>query len=103
MLVSLTQQVKMQDANTKETLKFKFNRLLSRQTGDGSLMVELPAVRPAEEPLPGKFQPSDLPRSHFRVSFPRLDPPRSRCRVSFPPSDPPRNHFRVNPPSTCHV
>ena len=42
----------MQDATTKETLKFKFNRLLSRQTGDGSLMVELPAIRPNEDVLP---------------------------------------------------
>ena len=46
-------QVKMQDMNTKETLKFKYNRWLSRKHDDGEVMRELPAIRPSQQVLPG--------------------------------------------------
>ena len=43
----------MQDMNTKETLKFKMNRWLSRHHDDGDIMREMPAVRPGQPVLQG--------------------------------------------------
>ena len=43
----------MQDMNSKETLKFKYNRWLSRKQDDGEIMRELPAIRPSQQVLPG--------------------------------------------------
>ena len=47
-------EVKMQDLNTKTSLKFMFNRWLSTSEDDWDIMRELPAVRPGEDILPGK-------------------------------------------------
>ena len=47
--------VKLQDLNTKETLKFVFNRWLSTTEDDQDIMRELPAVRPGEDILPGQL------------------------------------------------
>ena len=46
-------EVKMQDLNSKETLKFTFNRWLSPTEDDQDIMRELPVVRPGEDVLPG--------------------------------------------------
>lgn len=42
----------MQDMNSKETLKFKFNRWLSRRHDDQDIFREQPAVRPGKTVLP---------------------------------------------------
>ena len=42
----------MQDINTKETLKFRVNRYLSRNHDDQDIVRELAAVRPGQEILP---------------------------------------------------
>ena len=47
-------EVKMLDLNSKEQLRFQFNRWLSRQQEDGEIMRELPAIRPGQEVLPGR-------------------------------------------------
>ena len=46
-------EVRMQDLNTDEMLKFDFNRWLSREEDDGEIMRELPVQRPGENVLPG--------------------------------------------------
>ena len=46
----------MQDMNTKETQKYKFNRWLSRSEEDNEIMRELPTVRPGQEVLQGEFE-----------------------------------------------
>ena len=38
---------------TKEGLKFRFNRWLSRSHDDREVMRELPAIRPQQDVLPG--------------------------------------------------
>lgn len=45
--------VRMQDLNTNEVLKFNFDRWLSREEDDGEIMRELPVQRPGESALPG--------------------------------------------------
>lgn len=49
-------EVRMQDLNSDEMLKFNFNRWLSREEDDGEIMRELPVQKPGENALPSKFQ-----------------------------------------------
>ena len=46
-------QLKMHNVDSEEFLKFKFDRLLSRQLDDGATARELPAIRPGDYLLPG--------------------------------------------------
>ena len=48
-------EVRMQDLNLNEVLKFNFNRWLSRGEDDGEIMRELPVQRPGENVLPSKY------------------------------------------------
>ena len=54
----VVKQVKLKDMTTKETLKFDFNCWLSLRHTDATLMRELPAVRPAQDVLPGNWNKS---------------------------------------------
>ncbi|KAH3831729.1 hypothetical protein DPMN_104999, partial [Dreissena polymorpha] len=45
-------EVRMQDLNTEETLKFNFSRWLSREEDDGEIMREMAVSRPGESSLP---------------------------------------------------
>lgn len=47
-------EVKMHDLGTKESLKFSFNRWLSRKQDDQEIMRELPVIRSGEETMPCK-------------------------------------------------
>ena len=44
----------MQNAETQEFLKFKFDRYLSKNFDDGDVAREMPAIRPGEFILPSK-------------------------------------------------
>lgn len=48
-------EVRMQDLNSDEMLKFNFNRWLSREEDDGEIMRELPVQKPGENALPSKL------------------------------------------------
>ena len=63
-------EVKMQDLNTKTSLKFMFNRWLSTSEDDWDIMRELPAVRPGEDILPGKCNAVSFQWIPFRYMGP---------------------------------
>ena len=52
----------MKDMTTNETLKFKFNRWLSKNHDDGATMRELGAVRPKQK-VPKRMSSTRLKQS----------------------------------------